>query len=316
MDLRQLRYFVKIAELGNFSRAAELLRIAQPSLSQHVRNLEEELGADLFVRHNRGVTLTPSAQDFYEHARRILLSVERAKETFRCPADEKPKKVTLGLSTTATRILFKPLYRSLAQHEPDVMLHLVEEMPGRLDESMKAGRLDVALLYNHKPAGYPVQFEVMVEEFVLLVSPGHDLAGKREIRLEELQSTPVVLPSRLHSLRGIIDELTIEHQVEFPVIDCDSLPAMRTLVIDEGHQAIMPYSAFADEITARRAVAIPIVSPVPSWRMSIVGSPQAENFSAVVTVARILADLLNNQVKSGMWRARQVERIALEAFFV
>ncbi len=202
MDLRQLRYFVKIAELGSFSRAAELLRIAQPSLSQHVRNLEEELGADLFVRHSRGVTLTPSAQDFYEHARRILLSVERAKETFRCPGEERPKKVTLGLSTTATRRLFRPLYRALAQHEPEIVLHLVEEMPGRLDESMKAGRLDMALLCNHKPAGYALHLDVLVEDFVLVVSPGHALAGKRELRFEELRNTPVVLPGRLHSLRA------------------------------------------------------------------------------------------------------------------
>ncbi len=91
---------------------------------------------------------------------------------------------------------------------------------------------------------------------------------------------------------------------------------MRTLVIDEGRQAIMPHSAFAEDIAARRAVAVPIVAPVPSWRMSIVGSPQAENFGAVVAVARRLADVVSDQVRSGLWRARAIERTASEIVFV
>lgn len=75
MDLRQLKYFVQITESGNFSRAAEMLRIAQPSLSQQVKNLEEELGVDLLLRHARGVTPTDMGQQLYDHARRILEEV-------------------------------------------------------------------------------------------------------------------------------------------------------------------------------------------------------------------------------------------------
>src|ERR1700712_1333440 len=75
MDLRQLRYFAQIAESGNVSRAAEVLRIAQPSLSQQMRNLEEELGIELLFRHARGVTPTELGLKFYEHARRILQEV-------------------------------------------------------------------------------------------------------------------------------------------------------------------------------------------------------------------------------------------------
>ena len=83
MDLRQLKYFVQIAESGNFSRAAEILRIAQPSLSQQVKNLEEELGVELLLRHARGVTPTEMGQQLYDHARRILEEVDRVKDVVR-----------------------------------------------------------------------------------------------------------------------------------------------------------------------------------------------------------------------------------------
>jgi len=83
MEFRQLKYFVQIAESGNFSRAAEVLRIAQPSLSQQMKNLEDELGVDLLNRHARGVSTTELGQQFYDHARRILQEVDRAKEVMR-----------------------------------------------------------------------------------------------------------------------------------------------------------------------------------------------------------------------------------------
>jgi DNA-binding transcriptional LysR family regulator len=83
MDLRQLKYFVQIAESGNFSRAAEVLRIAQPSLSQQIKSLEEELGVKLLVRHARGVTATEHGQQLYDHARRILQELDHAKDSVR-----------------------------------------------------------------------------------------------------------------------------------------------------------------------------------------------------------------------------------------
>lgn len=313
MDLRQLRYFVKIAELGSFSRASELLRIAQPSLSQHIRNLEEELGVDLFTRHARGVTLAPAAQEFYEHARRILVSVERAREVIQCPGTEKPEKVTLGLSTTAARNLFLPLFRSLSAHEPNVILHLIEGMPGRLDEAVKAGRLDVALLYDHKAMEQVVEIEIMVEDFFLMVPARHELAQRRHFHFDELQRTPVVLPGRPHSLRNVIDRVAAQHDVEMTVIDCDSLSAMMKLVIDEGQKAIMPYSAFLEEIGNRKIVAIPIIEPTPSWRMSIVVSGQTCRPRGSAAVARALADVIAEQVRLGKWRARTLECTALEA---
>ena len=117
MDLRQLRYFTQIAESGNVSRAAEVLRIAQPSLSQQMRNLEDELGVELLFRHARGVTPTELGLKFYEHARRILQEVERAKEVVRSQATSPSGRISVGLPTSACRGLSLPPHTEVS-HPP------------------------------------------------------------------------------------------------------------------------------------------------------------------------------------------------------
>jgi LysR family nitrogen assimilation transcriptional regulator len=97
MDLRQLRYFVQISETANFSRAAEILHVAQPSLSQQMKNLEDELGVELLIRHARGVTLTPLGQQLYDDARRILHEVDRARDTLRTQSQSPSGRISVGL---------------------------------------------------------------------------------------------------------------------------------------------------------------------------------------------------------------------------
>lgn len=143
MDLRQLKYFVQIAESGNFSRAAEVLRIAQPSLSQQMKNLEEELGVALLMRHARGVTPSELGQQFYDHARRILEEVDRVKDQVRSKSLNPSGRVSVGLPTSACRGLGLPLISAMAEHQPNIALHVVEAMTGYLDDFLQAGRLDV-----------------------------------------------------------------------------------------------------------------------------------------------------------------------------
>jgi LysR family transcriptional regulator, nitrogen assimilation regulatory protein len=139
MDLRQLKYFVQITESGNLSRAAEVLRVAQPSLSQQMRNLEDELGVELLARHARGVTPTELGQLLYNHARRILAEVDRAKESVRSHSANPSGRISVGLPTSASRGLSLSLFLALAQRQPNITLHLVEAMTGYLDELVQAG---------------------------------------------------------------------------------------------------------------------------------------------------------------------------------
>jgi LysR family nitrogen assimilation transcriptional regulator len=311
MDLRQLRYFVQIAETGNFSRAAETLRIAQPSLSQQIRNLEDDLGVELFKRHARGVTLTDLGHQFYDHARRILHGVERARDLIQAHSNNPTGKISVGLPTSAARNFSLPLFRAMTERQPNITLHVVEAMSGYLDDFMQAGRLDVALLYDHKAFENVAWTEMMVEDLVLFVNPSHRLAKRREIRFRDVFNEPVVLPGRPHVLRNVIDTLAAKNDVDTHIIDCDSLTTISNLVSGGGYRAIMPHFAFSDEVALHKMVPINIVEPAPTWRLSVVVSERTINPRASAAVADVMAEVMSELVAAGKWLARPIDERAV-----
>jgi LysR family nitrogen assimilation transcriptional regulator len=306
MDLRQLRYFVQIAESGNVSRAAEVLSVAQPSLSQQIRNLEGELGVELLFRHARGVTPTEQGLTFYEHARRILHEVERTKDIVRSQATSPSGRVSVGLPTSACRGLSLPLYASIAEALPNITLHIVEAMSGTLDEWIQAGRLDVALLYDHKAFEHVAWTEMMVEDLMLIVPASHPIARQEQVRFEHIFQLPlpIVLPGRPNVLRVVIEQLAARHEVKATAIDCESLPAIAEFVRSRNFAAIMPHFALSAEIERGEMVAVPITDPTPSWRLSVVVSQRTLNGRGSEGVAKVLAGVIAELVERGVWRAR------------
>ncbi|HEY9214021.1 MAG TPA: LysR family transcriptional regulator, partial [Ancylobacter sp.] len=261
MDLRQLKYFVQIAESGNFSRAAEILRIAQPSLSQQMKNLEDELGVELLLRHARGVTPTEMGQQLYDHARRILEEVDRVKDVVRSQSINPSGRVAVGLPTSACRGLSIPLINAMAERQPNITLRVVEAMTGYLDEFLQLGRLDVALLYDHKAFEHVAWTEMMVEELMLFVPPGHPLASRGEVSFSEMFEHPIVLPGAPNVLRTVIEQFAARHDIVPVAMDCDSLPAIAQLVQQRTALAVMPHFAFIDEMKRGEMIALPIVDP-------------------------------------------------------
>lgn len=304
MDLRQLKYFVQITESGNFSRAAEMLRIAQPSLSQQVKNLEEELGVDLLLRHARGVTPTDMGQQLYDHARRILEEVERVKDVVRSQSVTPSGRVAIGLPTSACRGLSIPLITAMAERQPNITLRVVEAMTGYLDEFLQMGRLDVALLYDRRAFETVAWTEMMVEELMLFVPPGHPLAASGGVTLRGVFDHPIVLPGAPNVLRTVIEQFAARHDIKAVAMDCDSLPAIAQLVQQGRALAVMPHFAFIDEMRRGEMIAVPILDPTPSWRLSVVVSPRTMNPRGSDAVAKVLADVIAGMVETGTWRAR------------
>lgn len=304
MDLRQLKYFVQIAESGNFSRAAEILRIAQPSLSQQMKNLEEELGVELLLRHARGVTPTEMGQQLYDHARRILEEVDRVKDVVRSQSVNPSGRVAVGLPTSACRGLSIPLINAMAERQPNITLRVVEAMTGYLDEFLQMGRLDVALLYDHKAFEHVAWTEMMVEELMLFVPPDHPIASRGEVTLREIFEHPIVLPGAPNVLRTVIEQFAARHDIVPVAMDCDSLPAIAQLVQRRATLAVMPHFAFIDEMKRGEMVAVPIVDPTPSWRLSVVVSQRTMNPRGSDAVAKVMADVIAGMVETGAWRAK------------
>ncbi|MFG1185072.1 MULTISPECIES: LysR family transcriptional regulator [Xanthobacter] len=304
MDLRQLKYFVQIAESGNFSRAAEVLRIAQPSLSQQMKNLEEELGVELLMRHARGVTPSELGQQFYDHARRILEEVDRVKDQVRSTSLNPSGRVSVGLPTSACRGLGLPLISAMAEQQPKIALHVVEAMTGYLDDLLQAGRLDVALLYDHKAFEHVAWTEMMVEDLMLFAAPDHPLAAKGAIAFRDMFAWPIVLPGAPNVMRTVIEQFAARNDVEPIATACDSLPTIARLVRSGRALGVMPHFAFMDEMARGEMVAVPILDPTPSWRLSVVVSQRSMNPRGSEAVAKVMANVIAEMVEAGTWRAK------------
>jgi DNA-binding transcriptional LysR family regulator len=193
MELRHLRYFVAIAEERSFTRAAERLWIAQPGLSTQIRRLEAELGVQLFDRHTRGVDLTDAGELFLERARAALAAAAEALSTGRDLEAGIVGAVRLGIATGAPWRRACSLLASFDRERPDVELTVVESYGGALLRDLRDGRLDALLAPSS--SGSPELPHVLLgrEPWMVLVGPGHRMAGSGPILADDLQGEQIVV---------------------------------------------------------------------------------------------------------------------------
>ena len=191
MELRQLRYFVAVAEEGSLTRAAARLHIAQQSLSQQIRTLEAQLGATLLVRSSRGAELTDAGVTLLREARPLLAQAERAVEAVRGA----PGSLRVGFLSSVANYVMPPVVRAFRERHPGVTLHVEDVAIATLVERLRAGDLDAGL--TRPPHVDDLETEVVLREPVAAVLPeGHPLAARDEIGLSELADDPWVLTPR------------------------------------------------------------------------------------------------------------------------
>ncbi|NVH75748.1 LysR family transcriptional regulator [Paraburkholderia sp. JPY432] len=188
MELRHLRYFLAVAEASNFTKAAEVLGIGQPPLSQQIKSLEEELGADLFKRTARGAELTFVGEVFAEEARLVLESADRASRVAKRAARGEVGHLRMGFTGTAAfNPKFSDLIRRFREGFPDAELTLHEATSGVLLEALEAGRLDVAVVRPERRRTTTLLLQDWDEEPMMVAIPvGHRLTGRKRIALAEL----------------------------------------------------------------------------------------------------------------------------------
>lgn len=243
MDLKQLEYFVRVAELGSFTRAAQVLGVAQPALSRQVRMLEVELRQNLLVRNGRGATPTQAGQLLLEHGRGILHQVERAREELGRVRSGLSGRVALGLPPSVARVLAVPLTRAFRQQFPDAQLSISEGLSTAMQENLHSGRLDIAVLYN--PGPLPgIECRALLQEDLLLVQPRPP--GLQEdpppppISLAEVATLPLVIPSRSNAIRMHVEaEMAAAGCKPRIALEIDGVSAILDLVADGAGCAIL-----------------------------------------------------------------------------
>jgi DNA-binding transcriptional LysR family regulator len=199
VELRQLRYFIAVAEELHFGHAAARLHIAQPPLSQQIKHLENELHTQLLWRTKRHVELTEAGEAFLEEARKTLAQVEHAARVARSNGLGKTGQLELGFIDTATYGFLPELLRTFREHHPDVQVVLHEMTSGELVEALKRGQIQVALLRPTR-GGSQLQFhEIGRERLVVAMPRRHRLSRLPEVPVQELEHEGWILFPRLLS---------------------------------------------------------------------------------------------------------------------
>jgi DNA-binding transcriptional LysR family regulator len=194
MELRHLRYFLAVADAANFTKAAEVLGIGQPPLSQQVKALEDELGVQLFIRTARGAELTLPGRVFAEEARRVLDDAQRAARAAQRAARGETGHLRVGFTGTAAfNEKVSGLIRRFREAYPDAELTLQEATSGLLVDGLEAGQLDVAIVRPVRRVSEGIEQREWHDEPMLVALPiAHPLATRKRIALGDLANEPFV----------------------------------------------------------------------------------------------------------------------------
>lgn len=298
MDIRQLRYFVTIVDLGSLSKAAQQLYVAQPALSQQMAGLEAELNVKLLVRSRLGVTPTEPGTALYRHARSVLRQLEQARKDVMQGSAGEYGTVSVGLPTTLATTLAMPLLKRLRAEHPGLHLQLFESLSGYLSELLANGRLDIALLYRDTESrGVSIQ-PLFHQDLYLIGNVGlEDKPVADTCPVRYLDGVPLVLPSGTQGLRVLLDRAFANAGVAPNVIaDIDSLPMLIRAAREDIACTILPRSALnllnREEWPALRR----LVEPDLQRPVSLCWPNALPRTSAVLTVHKIIEELVAQHV--------------------
>lgn len=276
MNFRALQYFVKLAELKHFSKAAEACFVSQPTLSTQIRKLEEELGVSLVERAPRHIMLTPIGEDIAHRSRHVLRDIEHIKTAARRSKNPATGTIKLGIFPTLAPYLLPHVIPGIREKFPELKLQLAEEKTEDILRMLDQGRLDAGLLAL--PVDDPgLELEVLFEEpFVTAMPASHPLSDKTTIDIKDLEGEELLLLKEGHCLREhalAVCELAGAHErVDF---HATSMETLRQMVATNAGVTLMPVLAVKPPIPKTENIAIrPFSAPAPSrtivlvWRSS------------------------------------------------
>ncbi|OZI37392.1 hypothetical protein CAL29_02960 [Bordetella genomosp. 10] len=260
MDIRQLRYFVACVDAGSLSKAALALSISQPSLSQQIAEMEDDLGVPLLVRSYTGVAPTDAGTTFYRHAQSIIKQFAQMRGDVKRGEHALSGQVAIGLPTSVSSVLAVPLFERMRARHPGIQLDIFESMSGYLNELLASGRLDIAVLFRETETRGVTVVPLFNERLAVYGAAWVGDPQGETLALEMLSGVPLVLPGKLHGLRLLVERAFDSAGLDLNVIaDIDSLPAM--LELARRGEAATILSGLLGRDTSRNTPARYIVSP-------------------------------------------------------
>jgi LysR family hydrogen peroxide-inducible transcriptional activator len=272
MNLRALQYFVKLADLKHFSKAADACFVSQPTLSTQIRKLEDELGVQLVERAPKNIMLTPVGAEVAERARLVLSDIDQIRAVARRAGDPSDGRLRLGLFPTLAPYLLPHVVPAIRKRYPNLSLHLAEEKTEDIVKMLQQGELDAALLAL-PINGDGLEVETLFEEpFVLAVPDDHPLRSKKHVKLADLNGNELLLLDEGHCLREHALEVCAlagaNERVDF---HATSMETLRQMVAADVGITLMPMLSVKPPIARTgNLLFLPFADPAPSRTIALV----------------------------------------------
>lgn len=267
MDVRELKNFLKIVELGSIRRAAEVLGIAQPALGIQVRNLENDLGQQLLFRHSRGVRPTEAGSLLMAHAKIIIEDVAKAKRAFE-DLDEPMGSVSIGMTPPANGMLVADFYRLSIERFPRIRLNIIEAMSATLCQKLIAGEIELACIFAKSVKG--IRLEPLIQDHMVFVSTNDGKRQKREITWRDVLNKPLILPPRESGFRLMLEEAAANSGSFLNVIiETHSQSLITSLVAQGIGHSVLPSQVIQRDVTGKILRTCRVVEPAFSSQMSL-----------------------------------------------
>ncbi|MGE0718029.1 MAG: LysR substrate-binding domain-containing protein [Alphaproteobacteria bacterium] len=307
MDIRQLRAFAAVAEFGSFSRAAVALSLGQPVLSRQIKALEGELGARLLHRNGRGIILTEAGKLLDRYAKGMLETASRATSEIAALQSAPRGTVIVGMPPSVGFVLTVPLVREFRGTYPLIAIRVIEGFSGYLLEWLLTGKIDVAVLYN-APRMPNILSEPLLRDQLFLLGAAEDPSRlpAGPVAARRLTEIPLVLPSRPHGLRLVIDQVLGKAGITLdPELEVDAVPSTQRLVEEGLGYTIHSYSSVHHLVEEGRIRTWPIIEPELSRQLILATSSQRPATAATRALTDMIRRQVKEQVRKGIWHPRR-----------
>ncbi|ENK5557869.1 tricarballylate utilization LysR family transcriptional regulator TcuR [Salmonella enterica subsp. enterica serovar Newport] len=300
MELRQLRYFVRIIETGSMGSAAQDLDIGVSALSQQMSRLENELAIRLLQRTSRGVTPTNAGLAFYSQAQ---LALRHADDAILAAREARLSgHVSVGMAPSTASILGIPFIHAMQENYADVRLHVVESLSGNLERMINTRQIDLAIVFQ-KDKILRWSARPILEEQLFLIGSHALLAALPDnpITPEQLAGIPLIMPSQGHGLRGRLDAVCQEHALNVEIVaEIDGLALLMRAVRDGLGATLQPGAAISHlDNDALRVIGVH--NPVLSRPNFLVSLSDDELTPAGLAARVVLTKVMRQLVGAGEW---------------
>jgi LysR family nitrogen assimilation transcriptional regulator len=304
MELRQLRYFVRIVDMGSLSRAAGVLHVAQSALSQHVASLEAEFKCALLVRTTRGVTPTEAGTHLYRYAQAILKQADDAKVAVASCSSRPTGQVAIGIPLSLVAPLALHVFEAVRAKYPGIKLRIHEGLSGTILEWVKNGRLTLGLAFDDGNLEGLESRRIIEERLFLVVHPKSRLARRKLVPLREVQALDLLLPTPDHGVRVLVDGAMTKEGLAPPhiVAEINSLTMMKQAVEANLGVTILSWASVASEVAQRKLVAVEIARPALTRVAALCFASSAPRSHAMQCVTSAACDAIREVLGLAPWR--------------